>query len=100
MPFNIGPIELIFILAVALVVVGPRRLPEMGNAVGKTIREFRKASSEIGEVTSLEPEVKPEAAPQPNTLHEEAVSDTPTAPTPTEPTPTAPAVEAKTDDDA
>ncbi|MGD8684954.1 MAG: twin-arginine translocase TatA/TatE family subunit [Chloroflexota bacterium] len=46
----------------ALLVIGPRRLPEMGNAVGKTIREFRKASTDISEATTLEPEAKPAAA--------------------------------------
>lgn len=61
MPFNVGPVELIIVLVIALLVIGPRRLPEMGNAVGKTIREFRKASSDISEATSLEPEAKPAA---------------------------------------
>ena len=55
---NIGPIELIIILAVLLLVVGPRRLPEMGQAVGKTIREFRKASTEITDSTTLTSDVK------------------------------------------
>jgi sec-independent protein translocase protein TatA len=50
---NIGPLELIIILAIALLIVGPRRLPEMGNAFGRTIREFRKASSEVTDSTSL-----------------------------------------------
>ena len=62
---NIGPIELIIILAVLLLVVGPRRLPEMGQAVGKTIREFRKASTDITEsatVTSDAKTVSPAAA--------------------------------------
>jgi TatA/E family protein of Tat protein translocase len=63
MPFNVGPIELIIVLVIALLVVGPRRLPEMGNAVGKTIREFRKASSDVSEATSLEPEARPDPAP-------------------------------------
>jgi len=62
---NIGPIELIIILAVLLLVVGPRRLPEMGQAVGKTIREFRKASTEVTDsatVTSDAKTVSPAAA--------------------------------------
>ena len=37
----------------------------MGNAVGKTIREFRKASTDITEATSLEPETKAELTPAP-----------------------------------
>ena len=61
MPFNVGPLELIIVLVIALLVVGPGRLPEMGNAMGKTIREFRKASTDITEATSIEPETKPAA---------------------------------------
>jgi sec-independent protein translocase protein TatA len=61
---NIGPLELIIILAIALLIVGPRRLPEMGNAVGRTIREFRKASSEMSDAASVKPEPKPEPRPE------------------------------------
>ena len=52
---NVGPLELIIVLAIALVVLGPRRLPEMGSAMGKTIREFRKASSAIADPITAEP---------------------------------------------
>lgn len=45
--FNIGPWELIMILAVALIVVGPGKLPEAGKALGRSIREFKKATSDI-----------------------------------------------------
>jgi sec-independent protein translocase protein TatA len=48
--FGFHPTELIFVLIIALVIFGPKRLPEIGSAVGKGIREFRKATSEIGEV--------------------------------------------------
>jgi sec-independent protein translocase protein TatA len=51
---NVGPAELIIILAIALLVVGPKRLPEMGTAVGRTIREFRKATSDITDGARLE----------------------------------------------
>jgi sec-independent protein translocase protein TatA len=63
---NIGPLELIIILAIALLVVGPGRLPEMGNAIGRTIREFRKASSDLTDATSIEPEAKAAAGPAPS----------------------------------
>ena len=39
--FNIGPTELILILGAALIIFGPGKLPELGNALGKTIREFK-----------------------------------------------------------
>ena len=51
---NIGPLELIIILAIALLIVGPGRLPEMGNAIGRTIKEFRKASTDITEATTID----------------------------------------------
>jgi Tat protein translocase TatB subunit len=44
---GIGPGELLLILIVALIVFGPRRLPEIGRNLGKMIREFREASEEI-----------------------------------------------------
>jgi TatA/E family protein of Tat protein translocase len=59
MPFNVGPVELIIVLVIALLVIGPRRLPEMGHAVGKTIREFRKASTDVTEATTIDFEEKP-----------------------------------------
>ena len=55
MPFNVGPGEIILVLAIALLVLGPGRLPEVGASLGKTIREFRKASSEVEEAANLEP---------------------------------------------
>ena len=42
-----GPGELVLILLVVLIVFGPGRLPDVGQAVGKGIREFRKATNEI-----------------------------------------------------
>lgn len=45
--FNIGPGELILILLLALIVFGPARLPEVGRTIGRSLREFRRASSDI-----------------------------------------------------
>lgn len=42
---NFGPWELILILAIALIVFGPGKLPEVGKALGKSIGEFRKATN-------------------------------------------------------
>ncbi len=42
---NIGPMEIIIVLVIALVVFGPKRLPELGKSVGKGIREFRGSVS-------------------------------------------------------
>lgn len=40
---NIGPMELIVVLAIALIIFGPKRLPEMGSSIGKGIREFKSS---------------------------------------------------------
>ena len=45
--FNIGPMELIVIFLVALLVVGPQRLPEVGRSIGKALREFRRTTEEV-----------------------------------------------------
>jgi sec-independent protein translocase protein TatA len=42
---NIGPAEIIVVLIIALVVFGPKRLPELGNSLGRGIREFRSTVS-------------------------------------------------------
>jgi sec-independent protein translocase protein TatA len=42
---NIGPLELAIVLIIALVVFGPKRLPELGRSLGKGIREFRGSVS-------------------------------------------------------
>lgn len=44
---KIGPWELILILVIALVVVGPKKLPEVGRSIGKAINEFKKGSKEM-----------------------------------------------------
>jgi sec-independent protein translocase protein TatA len=38
---NIGPLEIMVVLIIALIVFGPKRLPELGNSLGKGIREFK-----------------------------------------------------------
>jgi TatA/E family protein of Tat protein translocase len=44
---NIGSSELLIILVLALLLLGPKRLPDVGDALGKTIRRFRQASREL-----------------------------------------------------
>lgn len=67
MPFigNIGPGELLLLLVIILVIFGPGRLPEIGNAVGKGIREFRKAASDVTEATRLDAPPATPATPSP-----------------------------------
>ncbi len=88
---NIGPVELIIILVIALIVIGPGRLPEVGSALGKSIREFRKASSDVADSTRLDPAPAPPATapmPPPAAPAPDPVSAAPAAPI----APTAPAV--------
>jgi len=40
---NIGPLEIAVVLIIALVILGPKKLPEMGRSVGKGMREFKSA---------------------------------------------------------
>lgn len=42
MPFGLGPVELLIILVILVVIFGANRLGEIGGALGKTVREFRK----------------------------------------------------------
>jgi sec-independent protein translocase protein TatA len=49
MPFNIHPAFLIVLLVIVLIIFGPGKLPELGGAAGRAIREFRKTSNEITE---------------------------------------------------
>ena len=48
MPVSVGPMELILVLAIALIVLGPKRLPEAGKALGKGFREFKDSVSGLG----------------------------------------------------
>lgn len=87
---SIGPFEIILILIVALLVFGPRRLPEIGRSVGKGMREFRKASSElreeferVGDVDLEEPPSPvPPAAPPPDSAPAEDPATEVAAPKP------------------
>ncbi len=54
--FNIGLPELLIIVAIALIVFGPNKLPELARAFGKAMREFKKATEEVKE--SFEAETK------------------------------------------
>ena len=54
--FNIGIPELLIIVAIALIVFGPNKLPELAKAFGRAMREFKKATEEVKE--SFEAETK------------------------------------------
>ena len=49
MPFRFGPMELIIVLVVVLIIFGVGRLPEIGGAMGKALKEFRSTQKDIAE---------------------------------------------------
>jgi sec-independent protein translocase protein TatB len=49
---NVGPLELLVVLAVALIVVGPERLPELARSVGRALRQFREVQDEVRDMVS------------------------------------------------
>jgi TatA/E family protein of Tat protein translocase len=55
---SIGMPELIIILVIALIIFGPRKLPELGRSLGRSINEFKKASNELR--STLEDEIRVE----------------------------------------
>lgn len=69
MPSSLGPAEILVILVIALIVLGPKRLPEAGRQVGKALAEVRRWSSdvksEIRNAVEPEPPGFPAPAPEP-----------------------------------
>jgi len=59
MPF-IGPWEIALILVIVLILFGGRKLPQLAKAIGETIREYRKASSEPTAEETQKPEIESE----------------------------------------
>ena len=47
MPFGFHGLDLVVILVIALLIFGPKKLPEMGSAIGKSIKEFKKGMNEL-----------------------------------------------------
>ena len=74
---SIGMPELIIILVIALIIFGPRKLPELGRSLGRSINEFKKASNELR--STLEEEIRVEETREQTTA---AAAATPPAATP------------------
>lgn len=56
--FGIGMPELLLILAVALIVIGPKKLPDLARSLGKALGEFKKATAELKESIQIDSELK------------------------------------------
>lgn len=97
-----GPLELVIILVIALLILGPGKLPDVGSALGKSIREFRKASTDVQDAVKIDtsplpanppaaPAAPAQAAPVAPSVTAGAPVDAPAAQTPvaasSEPTP-------------
>ena len=52
--FNIGPLEILTVLVIALVVVGPKRLPELARMIGRGLNEFRKIQDEVKDMVKFD----------------------------------------------
>jgi TatA/E family protein of Tat protein translocase len=74
MPLPSG-FEWIVILVIALLILGPGKLPDVASAVGKSIREFRKASSDVQEAVKVDTS----PLPTPNVLTQAPVEPPPSA---------------------
>jgi sec-independent protein translocase protein TatA len=73
--FNVGPLELIVVLIIALIVLGPQRLPDVARSVGRGMREFRSALDRPDEDDDVEHEPamsedEPKPVPEPEEPHE------------------------------
>jgi Sec-independent protein secretion pathway components len=84
---NIGPQELILVLIIALVVVGPQRLPELGRSIGRALKEFRKIQDDVKDTLKFDLNEDPEPYVAPRgkspTVSPTALPDTPTVGTDT-----------------
>src|SRR5205807_6716307 len=85
MPSSLGPAEILVILVVALIVLGPKRLPEAGRQIGKALAEIRHWSSSVqGEIRDAF-----EAEPEPDQPQAPPVAPAPPAAVPPAPVPPA-----------
>jgi sec-independent protein translocase protein TatA len=75
---NIGPLEIIVVLIIALIVFGPKRLPELGSSLGRGIREFRNTvtgekgddDDDVKAIGTTKPATPAEQPAEPEVVHD------------------------------
>lgn len=73
--FGLGPTELVVILVLALLVLGPQKIPEAATSLGKAIRGFRRATRELRDQIDLEDDVRRPLEDLRSALHDEPASN-------------------------
>ncbi|GAB4281555.1 MAG: hypothetical protein Kow0056_17060 [Coriobacteriia bacterium] len=72
LPFGIGPMELFIILIIVLILFGPKRLPQLGKSLGKTVKAIREGASEdVDDEDDEEEAPKPKKKTKPESEEEE-----------------------------
>lgn len=75
MPFNLGPMEMVFVMVVLLLLFGAKRLPELGSGLGKGIREFKRTMRDVNAEIGA-PEGLQQMPPQNNWAQVQAPAET------------------------
>ncbi|MGZ4133235.1 MAG: twin-arginine translocase TatA/TatE family subunit [Actinomycetota bacterium] len=76
---NVGPQELLIILLIALIVVGPQKLPELSRQIGRGLREFKRVQDEVKDMVKLDLLSEPEP-PRPTPTAGATAPGSPTGP--------------------
>ena len=76
--FGIGTSEILIILLIALIILGPKEIPKIARTLGRTMREFQRATDELKHTIDSEIEIDEEVTgkkPQENTVEEKKIAD-------------------------
>jgi sec-independent protein translocase protein TatA len=82
---NVGPLEIMLVAIIALIVLGPARLPEVARSVGRGMREFRSALASVGEDDREDDDDVDDEIPEIDAETDEDEDDTELPPLPKEP---------------